>query len=515
MTSACGRCCPDTAVSAYLSPGTVAGIPGSINQFLANQVDEDCYMSPRTPYPVYSGVYYSSSETPIATIDSFGMATAVSSGTTTISATFNGEGYFNCAAEAPNEESCCDQFIVPLFDEAQYNVIPMVASISAEVLSTKNAASNVRPANTVFLTTNSNIAFATETNSSDLLVAFQSSMEQITINAVGVVPTTGATLLKWKIDRDTTDTVGTGVPALNTQVGGQLLLTPDKAGNFRLICYFDANTNNNYDTGEELKVLRLVIVRTSISSDDCTIDSPMVNFQGDFPNPTEFGVTSGIPMSINCEVLIEGGGSNKRIGVSKIHFANIGNLVANTAKVNYKLSGIATENPNGTLPVALPMVDTNQVTQGNSPTGGDTAKRGNSSETSSNASGGGQTKFITSDDIPGFGPYKLIHPTTNKVWATTLGGYDFREFIAGYSDTFPRNYVVVAKANWTVRYLGSRNKTGDWVDNGSTVTLQGMNQTSTTFTVTVTNGTPQSGDTSGIQVLGRSYVNEHLPVYAQ
>jgi hypothetical protein len=235
----------------------------------------------------------------------------------------------------------------------------------------------------------------------------------------------------------------------------------------------------------------------------------MASFAEDFPIPTEFGVLSGsLPMSMNCEFLIEGGGSNKRIGLSKILFGNVGNLTANTARVNYVTAGIATENPGG----SLPMVDTSRVTAGNAPSGGSQAFRADSSEDSTNPTGGGQLRIVTSSDVPNFGPYKVTHSNGN-IWASTQGGYDFKEFIVGYSTTFPKTYVVVANAVWTIRFVGNRSGTGGWVNNGSAITLQGSSQDSATFSLNVSNGSPQSGNAVGIQVLGLSYVNQKSSVY--
>jgi hypothetical protein len=127
MTSACGRCCPDSAVEAYLAPNPVGTIIGSQDQFLTYEIDEDCYGSPRIPYPIYSGVIYTSLTTPIATINSLtGMANALDVGTTTITAEFIGNGFINVAGEAANEEEGCSLYYVPFFLESEYNVAPVI-----------------------------------------------------------------------------------------------------------------------------------------------------------------------------------------------------------------------------------------------------------------------------------------------------------------------------------------------------------------------------------------------------
>ena len=154
------------------------------------------------------------------------------------------------------------------------------------------------------------------------------------------------------------------------------------------------------------------------------------------------------------------------------------------------------------------MIDAGNVAVNAEPTGGASVFRASSAE-----DGTGAARFIRSDDSPGFGPWAVNHPHTGNPWKTTLGGYDFREFIAGFSDTFPRYYVVLGKADWTIRAIGTRTA-GVWTDSGgSAVTLQGTTNDSAAFTLTVTGGSPQPGDDAGIQILGLSYVNQKSYVY--
>lgn len=105
-----------------------------------------------------------------------------------------------------------------------------------------------------------------------------------------------------------------------------------------------------------------------------------------------------------------------------------------------------------------------------------------------------------------------MFPKTRNPWKTTQGGYDFREWIVGYTDTFPRYYVSLGFANWTIRAIGTR-VNNVWTNNGSLVTLQGSNNDTAKFTLTITSGSPQSGEAAGVQVLGKSYVNQKTYVY--
>jgi hypothetical protein len=218
-------------------------------------------------------------------------------------------------------------------------------------------------------------------------------------------------------------------------------------------------------------------------------------------------------MMINFEVLFEGGGAHRLVGVNLIHTGDVGNLTADNSTINYPIpnptpaapgnvAGKETENPGGTLP----MLDG----PNDNPAGGIASFRSASMERSDSGPGGnGQVRSLASDDIPGFGPWDNLHPVTHNPWFTTQGGYNFTEFIVAFSDSFPLNYGAVAKATWTINAVGSK-VGGIWTNSGSSgVTLQGSNQQSAAFTVLVSNGSPTSGTTAGVQVLGLSFGLHH------
>ena len=197
--------------------------------------------------------------------------------------------------------------------------------------------------------------------------------------------------------------------------------------------------------------------------------------------------------------------------MSQVTLGNIGNLTMLSAKVNYSISGMWTETlgTNG----ALPMVDTGNVSAGQEPTGGDTPFRTQSTFSSTNNTNG-KTITVISDDNPGFGPWKIVHPTNSHTWANTQGGYDFREFIVGFSNSFPKYYVAFAKGDWTLRVTGN-NSGGTWTNNGSAITLQGSSTHPQGLTDLISSGSPPSAEAAGVQVqvLGRSYSTNHGSSY--
>lgn len=502
----CRNCCPNSYFDSWVTPDNVLGYVNETTGFAALQRDTNCYGQFYPPYyPNY--LNWSSTDTNIATIGYYnGQAQAIGVGTATMQANITADRWVDDFYAAD-----CEYTQLQIISDAFYEVQPpSVASLTASMPSTKNPVTNQAPAPGSFNTTNISTNFATETTT-DFMVVFQSPTQSITVTADSINPPTSASQIKWHIDRDPTDTVASGTPTLSSQSGAQITLTPTTAGNFRLICYSDNNNSGSYEPGEELRVLLFSVVRVNVDSNNIKI-LRILGFQYSSPEPDKFAVvTQPGAMAIECEFVIEGGGANKRIGLNNLNFGNVGNLISDTAKVKYSNTGTATENPDGTMPVGgtLPVIDSMD-----DPSGGSTAFRSYSSLSKDNFAGGGQRVDGTSDDKPDFGSFLTVHPTTQNIWATTEGGYDFKEYIVGYSETFNRAYVVIAKADWTVRYIGSRNSSGEWANNGSTITLQGINQDEASFNITVNNGSPRTGDSEGIQVLGLSFANSHTPIYS-
>lgn len=130
-TAACGACCPDSFVNASMYPD-FTGYIGDTTQLTVYIDDEDCYGSPRLPYPAYGGVYFDSLDSSVATVGVYsGLATAQGAGSTQLTGYVNGYSYINCAAENPDDEYCCDQVSVPFTCYSQCDVLPpTITSIS-------------------------------------------------------------------------------------------------------------------------------------------------------------------------------------------------------------------------------------------------------------------------------------------------------------------------------------------------------------------------------------------------
>jgi len=388
-----------------------------------------------------------------------------------------------------------------------------LSALEVSMPSTKNAASGVAPPPETFTTSNSSLDFATS-DTQDLMAVFQAtSVGTPTVKAVGVAADV-ANQLRWQIDRDPTDTVATGTPALSAQTGGEVVVTPNTAGNFRLVCYVDANSNRALDSGEELKVLLMAVVRVTVQPDH------FISTNGTFSGSNR-GVSTQDAMRIQIEVLLEGGGADRRIGVDRVVLGNVGNLLVDDFTVHYPASG-AQGNEAGTgreMPGApVPMLDSSRVRPRNEPTGGTSPFRSRSSDivvdsgVPKGTSKSGQIRRVSGNDAPGFG-WDTRHPSTGNAWTTTDGGNAFREFIVGFSKTFPKYYVAIATGDWTVTATG-RSEGGTWKSDNATVKLGTAAENKVPLKILVDAGTPQPGDTSGLQILGLSFVNEFTMEYA-
>jgi len=508
---ACQNCCTSNLYDAFVLPSPAQIQVNNSVRFYAYQRNLDCYGGTYTFNP--SGVAWSSNNGNIATIDhDSGNATGVGPGEVTITASWYTTQYMDppqpCGGpykpNAPDRPDPCSCTSFPIHIErtATLQVKPGVSSLGVSMPSTKNPVTGQAPPADSVAVTNTFTAFASDT-SSDLIAIFQSSTVLLSVTATGVTPPSAASQLRWRVDRDPSDTVAAGAPTLSATTGAQVNVTPSIAGNFRLICFFDTNASSAYDAGEELRVLRFAVVRATLvtGATVTSIDGGGLNYAGAAQGAGDFAVISQSNpalMLIQCRVLLEGGGSNRRIGIDKMHLGVVGNLTSDTSKVNYGASGLGTETPNQ----SLPMVDSPD-----DPSGAETAFRSNSQFGMTNVSGGGKHANVAGDDDPDVGPFKIVHPSNGLIWTSTQGGYDFREYIVGYSNSFTKYYVVFAKANWSVRVNGSNNG-GNWVNNGSTLTLQGSTTRPQNLTNAITNNSPQSGDDAGIQLLGKTYAKQ-------
>ncbi len=431
------------------------------------------------------------------------------SGTTTITSQFNLEAprYLNVVLDTKTLPTADNNY--PSWGTITIDSVAVVSGavdkLTASLPSTPDASTAVAPADGTFTTTNKTLAYV-PTSNNDLMVVLQGA-GTITVSANVVQPLTPT--IHWEIDQNPADTVATGTPTLGATTGNTTTITPNAPGNFRLIAYLDLNNNGTFDQGEQLKVLRIAIVKATVQAGSASLTTNTA-FAGGVNSVTTAGASGNVhAMDIKASILLQGGGADQKIGTSQIVIGNVGNLLSDTFQITYPgqpmpadtRNGVGKEDPDGQINPApgfpAPMVDT---VNGNNPNGGSAPFRGNSTQTVL-ASATGRLIKLTSLDAPAFG-WAGVHPTTGNPWAATSGVNAFREFIVGYSQTFIQNYMSYAHGDWTVTATGTSNA-GTWQSNGATVTTPGA--------ITVAT---QTGSDAGVQVRGPSFVSAYAVIYS-
>ncbi|HEX6098539.1 MAG TPA: Ig-like domain-containing protein [Thermoanaerobaculia bacterium] len=389
-------------------------------------------------------------------------------------------------------------------DEREVEVKVVSAdAIEATVPSTRNVATGAKPPDGTFTSTGRDTNFD-ETNMMTVLM----NAGEITLKAKNPKP--DADDLLWQIDRNPADTVDSGTPDLGTS-GAEVTLTPSKPGHFRVILYVDTDGDDEWDAGEELRTIKVAIVRATVQP------GHFISTEGQFSGRSDLEeerIETHGAMLIRADVLLEGGGATRRIGLDRVTLGNVGNLREDDSfAVRYPVPtptppppgdvvGFQHEVQNGDIP----MLDTTNVpTRDTEPTGGSQALRASSREDSrgTGPGGNGELRRVTGGDTPAF-RWDRRHPTTRNRWGTTTGSHRFREGIVGFSRQFIHNYVAVASARWDVEISGSVSDTGRWTDTGSRISVQGVpgspaaNAPLTTFPM-------QPADAASIQVRGFSF----------
>jgi hypothetical protein len=423
-----------------------------------------------------------------------------------------------------------NDFNTPLFlvqpgtnDQAQSNPKPItvqgqpptVASLQVSQPSTPDAVTGIAPAVTAVPITDTSSAFATENPTptrcvagsvlDGCLITVLKDSGTVTVTAAGIQPLGSGGQIQWVLQRDSHDTVDSAFVCLHLPVaciaavaaGSQVTFDPSSAGNFRLIAYFDANGNGQFDEGEQLRVARIAVVRFTIQNgssmtlaDTLYPDSFADGTVGASSAVTQGGIVISAPMRLSATYLMEGGGTLRTIGTDPIRLGNVGNLISvgnlsDTFEVTYPLAGVGNEDPGGTTP----MVDSNM----NPPAGGLQPFRGDSQTTLLAQPGTppgtvGLLVRLDSSDGPAFS-WKPTFKNTGILWAQTAGGNAFQEYAVAFCLTFPGTYVSLSQAKWSLAVNGYY--TGVWADSGSIVTGDSALQ--------------QVGAADKVQVLGPSF----------
>jgi len=253
----------------------------------------------------------------------------------------------------------------------------------------------------------------------------------VTINAIGLTPESAKSKIRWQIERNPEDTIDNADPDFADNENGRFTVTPNRPGNFRVVAYVNTYDNSTRYKNAELKVLRLAIVRITPRPADSFISVPNLSYTDSVQGENFLLLLSSDAMKIQANVIVEGGGNNRMVGVDQVQLAFAGNALADDVVITYgvpsptppapaNVEGIGREGQG----LSFPLVDCNAPF----PTTADPALHDDKftrrySETATLGAGtsGGQVIVVEAWDDPGLG-FANRHPTTTNLWTRMQGG---------------------------------------------------------------------------------------------
>ena len=383
-----------------------------------------------------------------------------------------------------------------------------VNSLEAELASTKNPITGATRDAGRFSTTNRDLAFV-PTAGNDLMVVMQNA-GPVTIKAIGLNPTSLTDRIRWQVERNPQDTIDTDLPDFADSETGQLTLTPNKPGNFRVVCFVNTYQDNHRYQDAELKVLRVAIVRLTPQPQDSFISAPNLGYSDNVIDANFTRLDSSDAMLIRGNVLVEGGGPDRMVGVNKVQLAFAGNALADDIVITYGVPAPTPAPPGNVvgigreaLGISFPLVDSNAENPSTADPGQPNQKFTRfTSNVAVSGSGpnGGQIIILEASDDPSLA-LRTRHPTTSNPWTQIRGGNNFRETLIAFSVDFGLNFVAIGRGDWRITFDGDNGPSG-WEGKGANVFLQG---TTTGTKQPLTFVTQQPADTFGLQTYGPSF----------
>lgn len=298
--------------------------------------------------------------------------------------------------------------------------------------------------------------------------------------------------VKWFVRRNPDDYLNTEKPQISAKNSRHIGVTTNAEGSFNIIAFLDLNKSgdwqSNWESNDEsvIGVLNIVLIKCTVEGNTDIIYSDSKHFEV-FPaeeadivvfesgkdgfKPILLGGGKlGSPPSVR--VRLEGGGADGQIGLDNIVLGNnklrlgwIGNisrlnLVATYAQEQTKTRRIIPNTP-------VPLLDTYRDGAG---TGGDTAFRFFSTdELFAQQPVRGQTRLVFAGDKPAV-PFPYFFPKTHDTVTAMSGTIVFKEFLAVFSEYFPRSYSALGFVEWTLSYKCIKKLAADaWDSTGCSV----------------------------------------------
>ncbi len=318
------------------------------------------------------------------------------------------------------------------------------------------------------------------------------------LDVIGLNPDTTDTrkLIKFETTpkRNPQDVLAGNPPVLTPNATDSLKATlgTDAQGSFNVVAYCDVNKNGSRDPGEQFKILNVAIVRITLQQPPnqktiTTANKKLV------VTPIKAGTIDALSVDVDpadqvaifydSPVLLEGGGSDKLIGVDHVTVGAIGSLTNDTRSVTYDNASLFRFK----YDPSLPLLDTGHL---NPELGGTNAFRLSSIELNRRtATTGGKIEDLHASDTPNFQFFKFFRQDQSPQALFTKGRLDFRDAAAAFSSDFPHSYTIQGILHWIMTFE-LEFKNGKWKDKKSEVK-------SDTDTIDTT-GFPSSASDAGI-----------------
>ncbi|HVV71474.1 MAG TPA: fibronectin type III domain-containing protein, partial [Verrucomicrobiae bacterium] len=319
----------------------------------------------------------------------------------------------------------------------------------------------------------------------DTISAVYNTSQTLDFKANNLSPNTVAAknLIKWTVQPDPAkaNPLPTFTPDATDPLQAHMML--DKAGSFNVIVYVDKNSNGNFDPGEQLRVLHLVIATLTIDPTQitsltppnaytATLNANTVQFQEANSNTHAYNVTV-------ANVLLTAGGANSRVGIfeasqnrlpgaQKVNPGWIQNGTGDTAQMAYGQAG--TGNDGLVAGTTFPLLDAFGQNPG---TGGVTAMEPGGASNWGRPPTGGMSLTEKDIDTPtvSFDQQHTFVQNNGPVQATQLSGsFTFTDSLSLVSTDFPTTYSAYLQIQWNVTF----NFVWDgkaWVDKGTVAAI--------------------------------------------
>jgi hypothetical protein len=255
--------------------------------------------------------------------------------------------------------------------------------------------------------------------------------------------------LQWKVLRNDTESTWGGATAPDIEINSNdhslASLHLNIYGSFNVIVYVDkpGGTVNNFDPGEQLRVLHLAIVKVQLNATPTVSTLTTHGWELSAGNPGSV-TTSTAAITFSANVALLGGGEDKTLGTSRIFVGWLGNFTDSTYEVSY--AGGNHSMSLGYKGASLPLLDTSR----DATNGGNSAFRFSSTPgEETDRVGGGKDSIIQALDKPSAPLYSThVFNGVSSTAEAVSGNWYFTDYLDAVSSSFPKTYPSFYSVQW-------------------------------------------------------------------